>query len=247
MVKPVLNRFDDVADYRGPSPTEEPVDGDPSTFCQRLRACLPGKGRVRDIDAKTPLYMPGQQNNNLYIVERGFLKTQVLSHDARQCIIDICGPGHILGDSGLLSGERLEMVVAMTPAVLRVVTSTEFFDIIARNSLVEDSLRYFPAKLEETRQIISYFVTYDSERRLAATLLRLARKIGKRQCEYLLIDEKITQEELAEIVGTTRSRIGFFLKRFREAGFVHYSSYSTLHINESQIEGYLLAEACAYD
>jgi CRP-like cAMP-binding protein len=100
-------------------------------------------------------------------------------------------------------------------------------------------MQFLAGKLVEQQQIVSQFVTADSEGRLAATLLRLARKIGKPHNGRLVIDEKITQEELAEIVGTTRSRIGFFLKRFRTAGLIEKSAQASLSIDEVRLDEYI--------
>ena len=82
-------------------------------------------------------------------------------------------------------------------------------------------------------------VTMDSEQRLATILLRLARKLGKRQGEYLCIVERISQEELAWMVGTTRSRVGYFLKRFHDAGFVRRTRESYLLVHEELLTGYV--------
>jgi CRP-like cAMP-binding protein len=212
----------------------------PDQFCRRLRDFLPPASIRTRLDANEALYTCGAKSNNIYLIESGCVKMLMLCQDAKECMLDISTEGDIVGESCLLRAERTETVIAMTPCVLRVISRAEFLEIIFKQRLIEESLQYLAAKLSEQRQIISQFVTADSERRLAATLLRLGRKLGRRhEGKFLAIDEKITQEELAEIVGTTRSRIGYFLKRFRTARLIDPTSQSVLMIDEARLDEYL--------
>jgi CRP/FNR family cyclic AMP-dependent transcriptional regulator len=220
---------------------EDTLRFEPRQFYLRLRACLPSRLLSKRLVANEALYTCGSKNHNIYFIESGYAKVLMLSQNARQCLLDICSQGDMVGESCLQGAERAETVIAMTPCVLRVLPRAEFLDLIFQHKLVEDSLQYLAAKLLEQQQIVSHFVTADSEGRLAATLLRLARKLGRRHEGGLTIDEKITQEELAEIVGTTRSRIGYFLKRFRTAGLIEVPSQAALRINEARLDEYLQA------
>jgi CRP-like cAMP-binding protein len=217
---------------------------DPPTFSarwyyRRICTCLPAHAGTRRLLANEALYTRGTDDGDLYFVERGCVKVLMLSPRARPCLLDICAPGDMVGESCLLCGERRETVIAMTPCVLRVVSRAEFLDVIFKHELVEASLQYLAAKLLEQQQIVSDFVTADSEGRLAAALLRLARKLGQPHDGWLMIADKITQEELAELIGTTRSRVGYFLKRFRTAGLIEQPSNATLRINEALLDGYV--------
>lgn len=214
---------------------------DSRSFYKRLCACMPSRSASRRLIANEALYMCGTENHNIYFVESGYVKVSLLSQSARQCLLDICAPGDMVGESCLLCAERLETVIAMTQCVVRAIPRTEFLETIFKHKLVEASLQYLTAKLLEQQQIVSHFVVADSEGRLAATLLRLARKLGKPYQGRLLIDEKITQEELAEIVGTTRSRVGYFLKRFRATGLIEQPSQAVLLINETRLDEYVQA------
>lgn len=93
-------------------------------------------------------------------------------------------------------------------------------------------VRFLISRMAEQQQTITNLITMDSEHRLAATLLRLACKLGKRQPEGVQIAIKITHEDLARMIGTTRSRVGIFLKRFRDSGLVEPLPGSFLMINE---------------
>lgn len=197
------------------------------------------RSALRHLDVGEALYTCGVESGNVYFIESGFVKILLLSQSSRQCLLDICAQGDMLGESSLLSAERVETVIAMTPCVLRAIPRVDFLDIIFKHKLVEETLQHFAAKLQAQQQVVSHFVTTDSEGRLAATLLRLGRKLGKPRCGRLVIDERITQEELAEIVGTTRSRVGYFLKCFLAAGLIERPSRAALHINEARLDRYV--------
>jgi CRP-like cAMP-binding protein len=211
----------------------------PHRFCHRIRDLLPPCSLVRRLLPNQALYTCGTDDDNIYFIETGCFKILTLCRGGKECLLDVCTQGEILGESCLLSPERMETAMAMTPSVLRVIRRTQFLTIILSQGLYEESLQYFTLKLSEQRQIITQFVTADSERRLAATLLRLARKLGTRSEGKLWIDERITQEELAEIVGTTRSRVGYFLKRFRAARLIEGKSQEFLVINEHRMDEYV--------
>lgn len=87
--------------------------------------------------------------------------------------------------------------------------------------------------------MITDFVTADSEYRLAAILLNVTRKMGRRSGPLLILDARITQEELSGMVGTTRSRIGFFLKRFIDSGMVLRSREGVLAVHEQRLDDFM--------
>jgi CRP/FNR family transcriptional regulator, cyclic AMP receptor protein len=211
----------------------------PYQFCQRLRTCLPVRSIHIRLLANEALYICGAEDDNVYLIESGCVKILMLCRDGKECLLDICTEGDIVGESCLLCAERMETIIAMTPSVIKAIPRTQFLESIFNNGLVEESLKYLVSKLSDQQQIITHFVTADSEQRLAATLLRLARKLGKRHEGKLWIDERITQEELAGIVGTTRSRVGYFLKRFRTARLIEATSQSFLLINEEMLDEYV--------
>jgi CRP/FNR family transcriptional regulator, cyclic AMP receptor protein len=212
---------------------------DSRRFYRRLYGYVLNCSVLRRLDMDEALYTCGAENYNIYFIESGYVKVLLLTPSARQCLLDICAPGDMLGESSFLGVERAETVIAMTPCVLRAIPRVDFLDIIFKHRLVEETLQYFAAKLQEQQQVVSRFVTTDSEGRLAATLLYLARKLGKPQGGRLMIDERITQEELAEIVGTTRSRVGHFLKSFREAGLIERPTRAAMLINEARLDEYV--------
>ncbi|MFD4205314.1 Crp/Fnr family transcriptional regulator [Micromonospora tulbaghiae] len=185
------------------------------------------------------IYNCGERDGNIYLVESGQVRTVSLSRDGKRCLLSVYTEGDVFGELCILRENRIETATAMTPVALRRIPKTRLLEAVAEAGLQGAFIRHLTGRLSEQQQIITTLVTMDSEQRLATILLRLARKLGKRQGEYLCIVERISQEELAWMVGTTRSRVGYFLKRFHDAGFVRRTRESYLLVHEELLTGYV--------
>lgn len=196
------------------------------------------------VPKNTHLYNCGDREDDLYLVLAGHIKTIRYSRDGKECLLSIHGPGDVLGEFGPLPGGRTETATAMNRAVLRRIPAARFRKALADEDLLEAFLAHVGERFTEHRQAITNLVTMDSERRLAALLLELAQKIGRvEDCGGVRISERITQEELSGMVGTTRSRVGYFLKGFCEAGMVRRTPESHLVVNRRSLSDYL--DMCA--
>jgi CRP-like cAMP-binding protein len=180
-----------------------------------------------------------ERDRNVYVVERGLVKAVAPSRDGKECLLGIYTDGDVFGDLSLFGGVRLETVTAMTPTVLSRISSVQLLDALSDPRLREEFIGYLARRLAEQQQLITDLVTTDSEYRLAAILLQLARKLGIRQGPLLRIEARITQEELSAMVGTTRSRIGFFLKRFHQAGLVARTASCALIVHEPRLDEFM--------
>jgi CRP-like cAMP-binding protein len=187
------------------------------------------------------LYTVGEVDPHVYWVVAGQLKATTVTASGRGCLLDIYRSGDVIGESCLLRAERNETVTAMVPSRLRRIPRLRFRAALTEGLLLEPYLRCLTERLWEQQEIITHMVTADSEQRLAATLLRLARKLGTEHCGHVQIDAKITHDELSDMVGTTRSRIGYFLKRFRNDAIVRPSPDHTLVIDLRRLNDYLAA------
>ncbi|MDQ0758949.1 Crp/Fnr family transcriptional regulator [Streptomyces canus] len=185
------------------------------------------------------VYNCGDTGADLYLVESGRVKTVTNSLGGKKCLLSIYSTGDVFGELALLTNTREETAAAMTPLVLRRIPVARFRAALAHDDLLEALLKLLTVRLAEQQQVITNLVTMDSERRLAATLLTLANKFGTRQPRGICIEERITQEELSGMVGTTRSRVGLFLKRFSEAGLIRRESGAYLVVDESNLMQYL--------
>ncbi len=175
-------------------------------------------------------------DSSVYLVEKGYVKIVTPSRDGRECLLGIFTAGDIVGELCLSPSERCEMLTTMTPAVLWRMPKRRLMTLLAHAGVREEFMAYLAQRLLEQQQLITHFVTMDSERRLAAVLLHLARKMGWRDGPLLVINARITQEEFAAMVGTTRSRVGIFLSRFIELGAVSRRPRGALAVHEQRLE-----------
>jgi CRP/FNR family transcriptional regulator, cyclic AMP receptor protein len=143
------------------------------------------------------------------------------------------GPGDFFGE-GCLAGQALRMgsATAITPSVIRRVPKRQMADLLHKQSAMSD--RFISHMLTRNIRIEEDLIDQlfnSSEKRLSRTLLLLAR-YGKRAVPVRVVPT-ISQDTLAEMVGTTRSRVNFFLNKFRKLGFIEYSSKLPMKINSS--------------
>jgi len=177
------------------------------------------------------IFAQGAQANSVFYVQEGGIKLSVLSSTGKEAVVAMLGPGDFFGE-GCLAGQLLRMGTAtavMRTALLRVPKRdmvrmlhehAEFSDrflahMLTRNIRIEEDL---------VDQLFN-----SSEKRLARTLLLLAR-YGKEDATPRVLP-KLSQETLAEMVGTTRSRVNFFMNKFRKLGLIEYNG--GLKVNSS--------------
>jgi CRP-like cAMP-binding protein len=185
------------------------------------------------------VYSNEDANTGLYIIKSGRIKTVMLTPLGKQCVLGIYGAGDILGETSLMSGRHAETAIAMEQSVLNQVPADKFIKRLVRENLLEHFLSYLATRIAQHQEIITNLVTADSEYRLASLLSLLARKFGKSGYPFLRLDEKISHQDLADMIGTTRPRVSEFMQRFRCLGLIEATSGSCLEINAAKLSEYL--------
>nr|BFE59935.1 Crp/Fnr family transcriptional regulator [Dactylosporangium thailandense] len=219
-------------------------DAMPEMFGKKLREFVensPASVSKVTIEKGDNLYNYGNSDGNVYLLESGLMKTVIYAKDGKKCLLSICTPGDSLGELAMFLPCCTETASAMKRSVVWQIPVVRFLEALADDALVEGLMRHLAQRVAEQQQIIANLVMMDSERRLGATLLSLARKLGRVHGSHLLIDDRITQDDLSGMVGTTRSRVGFFLKRFRAAGLVDLSPQAFLAVHEPSMAAYVEA------
>lgn len=215
---------------------------DSTVFCTRLRKLADDKairGWMRQVTRNANVYNCGQRDPTIYIVESGQVKTVTYSKLGKQCVLSLVTPGEMFGEVAFLTPERTETAIAMKTTVLKQIPCIDLLDALESDDLREDFIRYLARRVLEQQQTIANMVTMNSEQRLAVLLLYLARKLGHGSASNLRIHGKLTQEDLSAMVGTTRSRVGYFLKGFRDSGLLKESSHHSLVVNEPRLADYV--------
>lgn len=161
------------------------------------------------------------------------MKLGVVSEVGKEAVVAILGPGDFFGE-GCLAGQSTCMASATAVAPTTVLVIEKAVMTRALHEAHEFSDRFIAYMLERNLRVEADLIDQlfnSSEKRLARTLLLLARYGSQGRHETVL--PKLSQEMLAEMIGTTRSRVNFFMNKFRRLGFIQYDSNHDLCINHS--------------
>jgi CRP-like cAMP-binding protein len=216
----------------------------PDAFKERLHASLERERldlpAIRRVAKNQPVYMCGDAAEMVYFIESGRVKLLMLSPEGKECLLAIYTSGDIFGELCLTGlGRRQETAMAMEDTTLKRVPFSSFFRHLSRNALVEGFVDYLAARVADQQFAIANLITVDSKHRLGRTLLSLAHRLGRRDSRSTRIELKITHDELAMMVGTTRPRITKFMQEFRALGLIEVTSDHFLIVKESKLSNYL--------
>jgi CRP/FNR family cyclic AMP-dependent transcriptional regulator len=189
-----------------------------------------GTGRkLLSVPKKRAIFSQGDKADAIFYVQKGRVRLSVVSQSGKEATIGIVHEGEFIGE-GALAGQVLRMssAAAMTPCELLRVEKKVMMDALHREHSFSDMfVTYLLARNIRFQEDLVDQLFNSSEKRLARVLLLLAR-FGKEGVPEPVIP-KISQEILAEMIGTTRSRVSFFLNRFRKLGFIHYNGGLAVH------------------
>ena len=178
------------------------------------------------------VFEQGAPANDVFYIQTGGVKLSVVSSAGKEAVVAMLGPGDFFGE-GCLAGQTLRMgsATAMVPTTAVRIAKREMMRTLHEQSALSD--RFIAHMLVRNIRIEEDLVDQlfnSSEKRLARTLLLLAR-YGKKDETAQRHLPHLSQETLAEMVGTTRSRVNFFMNKFRKLGFIEYNG--GLKINSS--------------
>ncbi|WP_460363760.1 Crp/Fnr family transcriptional regulator [Actinocorallia lasiicapitis] len=204
-----------------------------------LRECFSGGLFLLEKESKSSIYTVGQKDSYLYLIDRGTVKVSSYSENGKSCILSVYTANDIFGESCVFQPVRRETTTAMTDVRLLKIPRLRFMEVVAARGLVDDWSRYQARRMQALQETITLLVTVDSVQRLAAILIMLADQLGIDRGDRTIITSRFTHEDLAQIVGTTRSRVGLFLKQFQETGMIHVSRDSYLVVKQSHLRAFL--------
>ena len=211
------------------SPIERKDNFDPNMFLATI-----GKGRkVLLFSKKQTIFAQGDPSDAVYYIQNGKAKLTVVSKTGKEATIGILGEGDFLGES-CLAGQslRMESATAITDCDVLRIEKTAMTETLHRERTFSDMfLEHLVARnIRYKADIVDQLFNF-SEKRLARILLQLAH-FGKEGVLQSVVPT-VSQETLAGMVGTTRSRISFFMNRFRRLGFVDYDARNGLQVHSS--------------
>jgi CRP/FNR family transcriptional regulator, cyclic AMP receptor protein len=191
-----------------------------------------GAGRaVRQYTAGAVVFAQGDPADSVVYIREGGIRLSVVSRSGREAVVAMLGPGDFVGESALV-GQRLRIATAtaVVPTTVLTIERRKMLEVLhAQPALAGRFISYVLARNIRVEADLVDQLFNRSEKRLARALLLLAR-YGKDEAPNLVLP-RISQEVLAEMVGTTRSRVSFFMNKFRRLGFIDYNG--GLRVNRS--------------
>src|SRR6202158_1110130 len=187
--------------------------------------------RVVEYRRSQKIYSQGDPATSVMYVQEGGVKLSVVNEVGKEAVVAILGPGDFFGEGGM-AGQSVRMgtATAVVPTSLLVIEKNEMIRVLHAEHAFSD--RFVSHMLSRNIRIEEDLIDQlfnSTEKRLARTLLLLARYGEEDQPERVL--QKVSQETLAEMIGTTRSRVNLFMNKFRTLGFIEYNG--KIKINKS--------------
>ncbi len=179
----------------------------------------------------TTIFAQGDRATSVMYVEKGTVRLSVLSHAGKEAVIALLDVTHFFGE-GCLVGQthRMATALAMAPCTLIIVEKEDMVrQLHAQPAFADRFLTHMLTRNIRIEEDLIDQLFNSSEKRLARTLMLLAR-YGEPEASHRTLP-RVSQETLAEMVGTTRSRVNFFMNKFRKLGFIEYNG--GLKINNS--------------
>jgi len=187
--------------------------------------------KVKEVERGELVYAQGAAAESIIYLQSGGVKLTVVNEVGKEAVVAILGPGDFFGE-GCLAGQsvRIGTATAITSSTVLVIEKSEMLKLLhEEHDLSDRFIRFMLARNIRIEEDLIDQLFNSSEKRLARTLLLLAR-YGQEDQPHGVVP-KISQETLAEMVGTTRSRVNFFMNKFRKLGFIKYNG--GLQINTS--------------
>jgi CRP/FNR family transcriptional regulator, cyclic AMP receptor protein len=197
----------------------------PKTFL----SILDGGKTIAEFSQNKALFSQGDRCDAIYYIDRGKVKLTVISEQGKEAVVAILGVGDFFGE-GCLAGQPLRMATAVTMEDSRIIRVEKATMVKALHERPEFSQKFMAFLLNRNVRVEEDLVDQlfnSSEKRLARLLLILS-NVGK-EADPEPVLAKINQETLAEMIGTTRSRVSFFMNKFRKLGLISYNGNLEVH------------------
>ena len=199
---------------------------DPQAFLAKA-----GIGRtVLKYGPKEIVFSQGERADAVFYIQEGRVRLSVLSKQGKEATIALLGPGDFLGEGCLASDQSVRMATASVItdcSILRIERKEILRTLHSEHGFSDMFVAYLVERHNQTQADLVDQLFNSSEKRLARALLILAR-FGKKDRPEAVIPN-VSQETLAEMIGTTRSRVNFFMNKFRKLGFIHYNGGLQVH------------------
>jgi CRP-like cAMP-binding protein len=203
--------------------------GTPASDPKVMLAAIGASQTTRDYRKRQTIFSQGDRADTVFFVYRGRVKLTVLSRHGKQAVIALLGAGDFFGE-GCLAGQplRISTATAMTDSSIVLLPRQAMIQTLHTDTVFSELFtRYLLARNIRIEEDLVDQLFNSSEKRLARILLLLA-NFGKEGRPERIVP-KVSQETLAEMVGTKRSRVSSFMNKFRKLGFIQYNGGLEIH------------------
>jgi CRP-like cAMP-binding protein len=200
---------------------------------KRFLSTVDGGRKIAVFAKKKAIFVQGDSSDSVFYIQKGKVKLTVVSKVGKEATIGILNEGNFFGE-GCLTGQALRLcsATAMTDCSVMKIDKKSMIEVLHREHAFSDMfVAYLLTRNIRYEEDLVDQLFNSSEKRLARILLLLAH-FGKEGKPETLIP-KMSQETLAEMIGTTRSRVSFFMNRFRKLGFINYDTERGLQVHSS--------------
>jgi len=179
---------------------------------------------MREIRRKEVLYLPGDAGDRIYLLKRGVVKISTLTDDGKEIILALLRPGEVFGEESVLEdAPRDQMAEAYEDALICVITRQDFMGILrAHPEMAFKVTKLVGFRLKTLRNRVEGLLFKGAPARLAQTLLDLARDHGVKDDGGVIVPLKLSQQDLANLIGVTRESVNLALADFRSRGFLEF-------------------------
>jgi len=187
--------------------------------------------KITDFRRGESIYSQGEAADSVMYLQKGGVKYSVVNGSGKEAVVAMFGPNDFFGE-GCMAGQSVRMgtTTAMTPTTILVIAKDELLRVLhTEHELSDQFIGYMLAHNIRVEEDLIDQLFNSSEKRLARTLLLLARYGSQEHPDRIL--QKMSQETLAKMIGTTRSRVNFFMNKFRKLGFIEYNG--KIKVNKS--------------
>jgi CRP/FNR family transcriptional regulator, cyclic AMP receptor protein len=187
--------------------------------------------KVADFRKNQTIFSQGDLANSVIYIQTGSVKLTVVNESGKEAVVAIFGAGDFFGEGGM-AGQAVRMgtASAIVPTTVLMIEKDEMMRVLhAEHELSDRFINHMLARNIRVEADLVDQLFNSTEKRLARTLLLLARYGEEGQLERVL--QKVSQETLAEMIGTTRTRVNLFMNKFRKLGFIEYNG--EIKVNKS--------------
>ncbi|MBI4510952.1 MAG: Crp/Fnr family transcriptional regulator [Deltaproteobacteria bacterium] len=184
---------------------------------------LAEKVELREIQRRHVIYLPGDPGSSVFILNGGRVKVSKVTRDGKELTLLYCVPGDVFGEQCMIDGApRQEMAEAVENALITVMDRGDFERLVAQHAQLGLKLvRILAMRRLELEAKIENLIFKDVNSKLADLLLRLCDEHGVEDMRGTLVALKITHQEMANLIGSTRETVSLTLAQFKRKGLIH--------------------------